>query len=204
MIAAAAAAALAAAGLGLQVLKAARRGRRPFFAPASGDASKGMLYAFGPGMMPWAKESAAEHLPTYFAGVVFHAGAFAAMAWLCLQASGAAVPRALVLGFTGMLTIGLVSGAGLLVKRLTAKELRAISLPDDFISNLLTDLFIAAALAATLSSIAASLPFAAAIPLFLYIPLGKIRHCCFFFYSRALLGLWLGRRGVFPPKAEGL
>jgi len=34
--------------------------------------------------------------------------------------------------------------------------------------------------------------------MFLYIPVGKIRHCFFFFYSRILFGLFYGRRGVLP------
>jgi hypothetical protein len=31
-----------------------------------------------------------------------------------------------------------------------------------------------------------------------YIPLGKIRHCLYFFFSRTFFGKFFGRRAVFP------
>jgi hypothetical protein len=40
-----------------------------------------------------------------------------------------------------------------------------------------------------------------AMGLFLYVPLGKIRHCFFFFAARCHMGAHFGRRGTFPPHA---
>jgi hypothetical protein len=33
---------------------------------------------------------------------------------------------------------------------------------------------------------------------FVYVPLGKIRHCLYFFFSRTFFGKFFGRRAVFP------
>jgi hypothetical protein len=33
---------------------------------------------------------------------------------------------------------------------------------------------------------------------FAYVPLGKIRHCLYFFFSRTFFGKFFGRRAVYP------
>ena len=38
------------------------------------------------------------------------------------------------------------------------------------------------------------------IVVLLYVPVGKIRHCFFFFYSRILFGMFFGRRKVLGHK----
>jgi hypothetical protein len=38
-----------------------------------------------------------------------------------------------------------------------------------------------------------------AVLLLVYAPLGKIRHCLFFFSTRSQLGAFFGRRGTYPP-----
>ena len=42
------------------------------------------------------------------------------------------------------------------------------------------------------------------IALAVYVPLGKIRHCLFFFPTRYFFGSYFGRRGVLPPGAADL
>ncbi|MGB2696422.1 MAG: hypothetical protein WBD28_01025, partial [Candidatus Zixiibacteriota bacterium] len=66
------------------------------------------------------------------------------------------------------------------------------------LANILVDLLLLSALAATFAK-TLFVPFAViAIIIFVYIPFGKIRHCVFFFYSRILFGDFFGRRGVIP------
>ena len=48
------------------------------------------------------------------------------------------------------------------------------------------------------SSCALAMLLIAAMVLLCYAPLGKIRHCLFFFLSRYHLGRHFGRRGTFP------
>jgi hypothetical protein len=38
---------------------------------------------------------------------------------------------------------------------------------------------------------------------FVYVLLGKIRHCLYFFFSRMFFGKFFGRRAVFPHPAQG-
>ncbi len=160
---------------------------------------KGVAYAFGQGMLPWEKESAARHLPTYVAGILYHAGIFAAILTVLALAASFKLPEVTVPFFQIMMAAALLGGAGLLLKRLVKPQIRYISCPDDFAANILVDIFLLAGL--MVSWRASTLPafYIVAILTFLYLPLGKIRHCFFFFYSRLLFGSYFGRRGVLPP-----
>ena len=84
-------------------------------------------------------------------------------------------------------------------KRGLKPHLRGLATPDDFVANLLTTLFALLA-AGQLAWPALRGPWLAeAILLLVYLPLGKIRHCFFFFPTRSHLGAFFGRRGTFPP-----
>ncbi|MDM7914702.1 MAG: hypothetical protein QUU85_05470, partial [Candidatus Eisenbacteria bacterium] len=100
-----------------------------------------------------------------------------------------------------MLAAGLAGGVFLLVKRIARPPMRRLSHPDDYIANGLTTGFVALAFARTLCP-AAEVPWLGlAMLLFLYVPIGKIRHCFFFFATRIHAGTFFGRRGVLPPHA---
>jgi len=74
--------------------------------------------------------------------------------------------------------------------------MRAISSPDDFISNLTVQFYLlGGALTAFIPSMV-SLWRLAAILLLFYAPVGKIYHMLLFFVARTLFGLQFGRRGV--------
>ena len=77
-----------------QVLRARSFGRRLLYSLPEGDPRKGVSYALGRGMMPWEKESAAKHLPTYLGGVLYHAGVFAAVVLALCLAAGLRPPPA--------------------------------------------------------------------------------------------------------------
>ena len=68
--------------LSILVLKTFSFGKRQLYAEPKGDVKKGILYAFGKGMMPWEKESAVKHLPSYIGGILYHLGVFGAMFYL--------------------------------------------------------------------------------------------------------------------------
>lgn len=163
----------------------------------AGSAAAGVFYAFGPGMAPWAKESARAHLPTWTAGVLYHMAVFAAFFMLGLSIIGHPLPPGLEIGIRLVLTAGLVAGLGLFAKRLVSPSLAPISCPDDFASNLMVDGFLVLALAATWQAAVPSFLIWGVV-LLLYIPFGKIRHCVFFFYTHILFGRFFGRRGVLP------
>ena len=182
------------------VLRTSSFGRRSLHSQAEGNRWKGVAYAFGQGMLPWEKESAAKHLPTYVAGMVYHSGIFAAILFVFLTAATFPLPNAMTNLFRMLMAAGFLAGTGLLFKRIAKPQMRSISCPDDFISNFLVDLFILSGLLASWLSGALPAFLILAVLTFLYMPLGKIRHCFFFFYSRLLFGSYFGRRGVLPHK----
>ena len=197
VVACAAGAALA---LAVQLWRTRSFGLRPPLATPAGSAWRGLLYAFGPGMSPAAKESTRAHPVVYALGVSYHLGIFTAVGVLARVVAGApapsAAPRAVALV---MLLAGTAGGLALLARRAGSPRLRAISVPDDYLSNLLATAFAALAFAALVAPGAASAFLVASMLLLAWTPLGKIRHCLFFFAARGHLGRHYGRRGAFPP-----
>ena len=184
--------------LGLSLWKTFSFGRRKLFSEERGEKTKGIAYALGKGMLPWEKESASRHLATYIGGVVYHAGVFVAIGYVLWLAAGGRLAGWLLTFLQIALSIGLVSGLALLIKRVVKPSMRAISCADDFIANILVDVLLLIGLISTLYSGWVPFYFVAACVLFIYTPLGKIRHCFYFFYSRILFGSYFGRRAVFP------
>jgi hypothetical protein len=76
--------------------------------------------------------------------------------------------------------------------------LRGLSVPDDHFAVWLVTIFIASsALAMWSTSFLVPFYIITAVTL-IYMPLGKIRHCLYFFFSRIFYGKFFGRRAVFP------
>jgi hypothetical protein len=173
-------------------------------APARGSAAAGVLYAFTRAFAPTAKESAALHLPSYIAGVGYHLGIFAALLRLLTSLLPVALPAAANIILAVVLALGLVCGLALLGKRTLDGRLRGISVPDDFLGNILVDVTLAVGLAASLNhELMPWFQFTGAV-LLLYAPLGKLRHVVFLLASRRWSGAYFGRRGVRPnPQAPG-
>jgi hypothetical protein len=168
---------------------------RPY-APPRGSAAAGVRYAFTTAFLPWEKESARGHLPTYLAGIVYHAGIFVMLALLVLALVPVTLPRAAALALAVLCAAACAAGLGLMVKRRVSPALRALSVPDDVVANLLVDLALAAAAAALLEPRALPVFQGAGAALLLYAPLGKLRHAYYFFASRRAWGEFYGRRGV--------
>ncbi|MGV8039071.1 MAG: hypothetical protein AB2L07_03010 [Thermoanaerobaculaceae bacterium] len=198
-----AAAAWAAGALFFSWLRARSFGRRVLLAPAAGSPAAGVRYAFTAAMLPQAKESVRMHLPSYAAGVVFHLGTFVALGLLGTTLGKIRLPVALT-GIAAIATLaGAACGLALLVKRVATPYLRGLSSPDDFVANLLTTAFAALAGAAVLHPPLVPVWLVAAVLLLSYLPVGKIRHCVFFFSSRAFMGAFFGYRGTFPSARQG-
>lgn len=172
--------------------------RRPLSRPR-GNPQRGILYALGRGMLPWEKESAARHLPTSIGGVLYHLGIFVAILSSLATALQPRLQMPVLPVVQVLLAAGFLAGMGLLVKRATKPQLRFISCPDDYIANVLVDILLLTGLLATWLSAAQPLFLLVAILTYLYMPLGKIRHCFFFFFSRVFFGSYFARRGVLPP-----
>lgn len=186
----------------LQAVRTRSYGRRPAFAPSARSARGGVLYALGPGLAPTAKESTRSHPVVYALGVAFHLGIFTASIltlWILLADGVGRVPHGGAAAVPAiLLALGTIGGTGLLVRRAGSSLLRGLSHPDDYLANLLTTAFVALAGACLWWPAGEPALLIAAMVLLCYAPLGKIRHCLFFFLSRYHLGRHFGRRGTFP------
>ncbi len=184
--------------LGFHFLRLIRLGKPRDLARPSGSESAGIRYSFTRGMSPAHKESAYLHLPTYTAGLIYHAGTFLSVALLILSFFISDVPDMITWILSICLFLSCLSGLFILIKRVTVRKLRTLSNPDDYFSNILVTLFQAMTIAYLLIGHPAGCPYylCAAI-LFLYMPLGKLKHLVYFFAARYQLGLFFGRRGVW-------
>ncbi len=191
---------LAAAGasvgaLTVMAVRTVAFGRRVYYSAPRGYAGHGIIYAFGQGMLD--KESVSRHKPTLAGGALYHLAIFAGLAYVLWTALPLGVSPPLW-AFRPVLAAGAAVGLALFVKRTAKPHLRRLSCPDDFFANLFVDLFLALALLHTFVPALESVLLGVSILLFAYIPLGKIRHCFFFFYTRLIFGLHFGRRGALP------
>jgi len=166
--------------------------------PIKGDSSNGIKYAFTTGMMPWAKESTQIHMIAYLRGIGFHIGIFAAIGAVIISPFWGYLPSLLSSTLFWVLTIGAILGAAGGIMRIAEHNLRGLSLPDDHFAVWLTTLFIAAAGLAVLNEAFMIPMYVVSAITFVYVPLGKIRHCLYFFFSRIFFGKFFGRRAVFP------
>ncbi len=180
--------------------------RRPFkqdLARPRGNERRGILFAFTLGMAPWEKESTRQHWLAYFRGIFFHVGIFSAFAVLFASPWLAQLPDWVKWIALALTAAGAVFGFLGIPMRLKGPNERMLSLPDDYFSVFLTSLFIA--LAAVVLLVPAWLPafYIVTGVMSIYIPISKIRHCVYFFYSKFFFGYGFGRRGVIgQPKSE--
>jgi len=111
------------------------------YSQKTGNIGAATRYAFTGAMSPLKKESAYLHLPTYAAGLLYHIGTFISISLFFLflfKIEIQAWPQWILIGI--LLLTGF-SGLGILIKRLIKKELRFLSNPDDYISNILVTVF---------------------------------------------------------------
>ncbi len=160
------------------------------------SATRGILYAFSLGMMPWAKESTRLHMIAYLRGIAFHVGIFAGLAALLASPWFGSLPQIRVVLFALVTGVGALMGVAGGLMRVVEHNLKAISTPDDHAAVWLMTLFLAAVTLALLSP--AFLPFMYVVSavMLVYAPLGKIKHCIYFYFGRLFYGLHIGRRGI--------
>ncbi len=177
-----------------------RLGKPQDFSKPLGEVGPAVKYAYTKAMNPRKKESAFLHLPTYTAGILYHLGTFLSLFLFVLfmfKIEPHGVPRWVIIGF---LLLSGISGLAILVKRIIKQELKTLSNPDDYISNILVTAV------QLMTAISLYNPrffpwyFILVSLLFLYLPLGKLRHTVYFFAARYHLGFFYGWRGVWPPK----
>ena len=168
-----------------------------------GSVGRAVLFAFTLGMAPWEKESTRMHWIAYLRGIFFHVGIFMAFAVLLASPWIGLVPNIVVWVALAVTALGAFFGFSGIIMRLAGPNERVLSLPDDYASVFLTSLFIVLAGAIFLWPVVLPAFYVVAGVLAAYIPLSKIRHCVYFFYSKFFFGSGFGRRGVIgQPKGN--
>jgi hypothetical protein len=175
-------------------------GKPKDYSQKKGDTNTAIAYSITGAMSPKKKESAFLHLPTYTAGLFYHFGTFLSILLFILFLFKIFPQGYLKWGIIGLLIITGVSGLGILIKRISKKELMALSNPDDFISNMLVTLFQLTTALALYNGTYLPIYFIVTSALLLYLPIGKLKHTIYFFAARYHLGFFYGWRGVWPPK----
>ena len=175
-----------------------RRGLPVDNSPIKGNISHGIQYAFTTGMMPWTKESTRIHAIAYLRGIGFHIGIFTAIASVLISPFWGYLPSPLSDTLFWILALGALLGAAGGGMRILEQNWRGLSLPDDHFAVWLTTCFIAVTALALVSERFMIPMYVVSALTFIYVPLGKIRHCLYFFFSRIFFGKFFGRRAVFP------
>lgn len=184
----------------VQILRIIRAGRYPDPSAAKSPVIPGILFSFTKGMAPWKKETAYGHLPTYTAGILYHLGSFLGLFILPILFFRISIPPVGLFIGTVLLAVASLAGLGILIKRITNKKMRSISNPDDYASNLIVTVFqILTAVSLNVQNLHPIL-FIYSAALLLYIPMGKLKHIVYFFLARIQLGLFYGKRGIWPVK----
>jgi hypothetical protein len=190
-------------GIILKLREIMNRSFKSDLAREHGNVGRGILFAFTLGMAPWEKESTRIHWIAYLRGIFFHLGIFMAFGVLLASPWLEILPNILVWLALAVTGFGAIFGFTGIYMRLAGPNERALSLPDDYASVFVTSLFIALAFATLL--------WPPVLPAFYVmtgfmgacIPISKIRHCVYFFYSKFFFGMSFGRRGVIgQPKGK--
>lgn len=180
-----------------------RLGNPTDYSKKSGSIAKGVAYSSTLAMIDH-KESAYLHIPTYFAGMVYHIGTFVSLLLFVFFLINIALEFVFPMWFKWILILGLsistVSGFALFVKRLLVRTLRKLSNLDDYLSNLIVTLFQLITILYLLYHSLETNYYIFVSILLLYMTIGKLKHVVYFFAARYHLGFFYGWRNTWPPK----
>jgi hypothetical protein len=167
---------------------------------AKGSPFSGLIYAFTLGMAPWAKESTRIHYVAYLRGIFFHVGIFLGLGALLISFWWNMLPTWLLWLIALVTGLGALSGFMGNVMRRAEHNLRALSSKDDHASVFIVSLWLATMTIALLDATWLPTMYVVAAAMLIYMPISKIRHCIYFFFSRRFFGLFIGRRAVVHPQ----
>jgi len=182
------------------LLRLLRMGAPRDHSAPQGTVGPALKYSLTGAMSPAKKESAYLHLPTYTAGILYHLGTFLGLALFFLAMLKVSLPHAALAASAIFFGLTALSGLGILVKRIAKKGLRDLSLPDDYVSNILVTGMQLLTVLFLLFPASAAIYFTWWALLLIYIPAGKLRHLLYFFAARYQLAFFYGRRGTWPPQ----
>ncbi len=169
-----------------------------------GSLQAGVLYAYTLGMAPWSKESTRRHAIAYLRGVGLHVGIFLGLFVLIASPWIGSASQ----GVRTLLGISTLAGALLgfigFLARFVEPNLKALSTYDDYFAVLIVSLFLASEVLWLFVPQAQVFFYLVSAAMLVYAPLGKIRHCIYFAYSRLFYGKFIGSRAVLPHSQQGV
>ncbi len=171
---------------------------KPDPAQPKGNSIRGAVYSLTAAMSPLKKETAYKHWLSYLAGIILHAGIFLGIVILLLQAFSISLPALISLFRTFLLPASFLAGISMFFKRILSSRLRFLRCWDDYASIILVLCFLLLAFLSEYSSLYRDLFLYLGAVMLLYIPVSKLRHALLFVPVRIYLGLFYGRRGVWP------
>ena len=172
-------------------------------ATPKGSVASGVKYAYFLGMMPWSKESTRLHVVAYLRGVAFHAGIFLGLTLLVASPWVHAFPGWMRIAFGAGTGLGAIFGLAGLVSRIVEHNLKSLSTPDDYFAVSIVSVFLGVEALWLLIPGLQPVFYLVSAAMLVYAPLGKIRHCIYFAYSRLFYGKFIGSRAVLPHSQQG-
>jgi nitrate reductase gamma subunit len=168
-------------------------------AQPKGSPAKGAILSLGNIFMPWAMESTRVHWYFYVEFVLFHLAVALTILSTFLLPLRVMVPGdRLSQGVAVFMAAGFLIGIRRLLRRLSRREMRLISSPDDYFAIMMLDAFFLAGIwALTLGSAESLWVFFVMTTFFLiYVPFSKISHYITYPFARWYYGAHFGGRGV--------
>jgi hypothetical protein len=139
----------------------------------------------------------------YLRGVLFHIGVFTGIILLFWSLFVDLKIATGSFAFSPTLGLGSLAGIIALTARFREPNLHAISRIDDYVSLALVTLVQLIGFAYVLDFASRTLFWGTFSILLLYLPWSKIPHVIYFFFSRTVFGIMVGRRGILPePKTD--
>lgn len=175
--------------------------------PSNTTPAKGVVYSMLNIAMPWAMESTRMKFFLYVQFVIFHLGVTVAigLSFVIPYAPQWLNSTTFVNVLQIVIGAAFIVGCMRIVRRVSYKNMRAISSPDDYFSLiLLTFWFFFATLAVPNNYEAGEtillIYFWTTAFFLIYVPFSKIGHYLYYPFTRYYLGKTLGYRGVYPMK----
>jgi hypothetical protein len=175
------------------------------FAVPRGRGKTGIARSFKLALAPWARVESRAHLSPEiserfykrsFLALHYHFAVFTALVLLIASPLCKEIPEFLAPILGALMIFGLICGLFLLFMRVFNRKLRSISIPDDYLANIIVNLLIVSAVAFAFEPKALPVFQVVGVVLLIYAPFGKIRHMVFTFTSLWFLGDELGRVGI--------
>jgi len=172
-------------------------------APQKGSPAQGVAQSYGAIFMPWSMESSKKHIWRWLEFGIYHIGALVAIVntFTFPFAPGLMTPTVRLV-FAILIAPSVFVGFAKLYQRLSKKELRVISTPDDYFSLASMQFFLFFAVMALITDAPMWRMWYFLITAFFlfYVPFSKISHYIYFFFARFLMGSRYGTRGVIPQR----